>query len=164
MVEDEIRDATGKAGTAFGAAQMGIDAAMGGQATATFEAVAAGETTLASGAEITAAGAAGAGVAAVAGVAAAGAIGYEIGTWIDHATGASDKLSTAAVDADPALAQKSAQHWDDAGESWDKGDHLQAIGQGAEAVGDFIEGSAEAAVDKVENLASDAWDAVTDIF
>jgi hypothetical protein len=79
--------------------------------------------------------------------------GYDVGTEIDKATGASDKLSTAAVDADPELALSASRDWDDANSAWDKGDHLEAIGDGASAVGKFVEGSAEA-----------AWDAVTDIF
>lgn len=80
-------------------------------------------------------------------------VGYDIGTKIDQATGASDKLSTAAVDADPELALSASNDWDDANAAWDKGDHLEAIGDGASAVGKFVEGTAEA-----------AWDAVTDIF
>jgi hypothetical protein len=79
--------------------------------------------------------------------------GYEIGTQIDQATGASDKLSTAAVDADPELALSASRDWDDANAAWDKGDHLEAIGDGASAVGKFAEGAAEA-----------AWDKITDIF
>jgi hypothetical protein len=78
--------------------------------------------------------------------------GYDIGTKIDKATGASDKLSTAAVDADPELARTAANHWDDANSEWDKGDHLEAIGDGAKAVGDFVEGTAEAAWDKITDI------------
>ena len=90
--------------------------------------------------------------------------GYDIGTKIDQATGASDKLSTAAVDADPERAQAASGHWDDANSEWEKGDHIAAIGDGAAAIGDFAVGSAEALGSKVEDLAESAWDAVTDIF
>lgn len=90
--------------------------------------------------------------------------GYEIGTKIDQATGASDKLSTAAVDADPERAQAAAQHWDDAGAEWDKGDHIAAIGDGAAAIGDFAVGTAEAAGSAIADGAEAAWDAVTDLF
>ena len=78
--------------------------------------------------------------------------GYKVGTQIDQATGASDKLSTAAVDADPERAQASAEHWDNAGAEWDKGDHLEAVGDGVAAIGDFAVGSAEAAVDAITDL------------
>ena len=79
--------------------------------------------------------------------------GYEIGTKIDQATGASDAISTAAVDADPSLAVSASNDWDDANTAWDKGDHVEAIEDGASAVGKFVEGTAEA-----------AWDKITDIF
>jgi hypothetical protein len=78
--------------------------------------------------------------------------GYEIGTQIDQATGASDKLSTAAVDADPERAVAASEHWDDANAEWDRGDHLEAVGDGAAAIGDFAVGSAEAAVDAISDL------------
>ncbi len=64
--------------------------------------------------------------------------GHEIGQQIDQATGASDKWSSAAVDADPQRAH-------DAADAWDRGDHL-------EAVGDFAVGTAEAAIDKIEDI------------
>ena len=86
------------------------------------------------------------------------ATGYWVGEKIDDLTGASDKLSTAAVDADPELAMKAAEHWDDAGAEWDRGDHLSAVGDGAAAIGDFALGTAEAAggaiVDGVEAAGS----------
>jgi hypothetical protein len=90
--------------------------------------------------------------------------GYKVGTQIDQATGASDKLSTAAVDADPERASAAAEHWDNAGAEWDKGDHLEAIGDGAAAIGDFAVGSAEALGSKIEDGASAAYDAITDLF
>jgi hypothetical protein len=90
--------------------------------------------------------------------------GYEIGTKIDQATGASDKLSTAAVDADPERAQAAAEHWDDAGAEWDKGDHVAAIGDGAAAIGDFAVGTAEAAGSAIADGAEAAYDAITDLF
>ena len=90
--------------------------------------------------------------------------GYEIGTEIDKATGASDKLSTAAVNVNPERALSASNNWDDATSEWDKGEHLEAIGDGAKAVGKFAESLGEAAVDKVEDLASDAYDAITDLF
>ena len=79
--------------------------------------------------------------------------GYKIGTQIDHATGASDAISTAAVAADPELATSASNDWDDANTAWDKGDHVEAVEDGAAAVGKFVEGTAEA-----------AWDKITDIF
>jgi hypothetical protein len=90
--------------------------------------------------------------------------GYEIGTQIDQATGASDKLSTAAVDADPERAKDSAEHWDQAGAEWEKGDHVAAVEDGAVAIGDFAVGSAEAAGSAIEKGAEAVWDKVTDIF
>jgi hypothetical protein len=90
--------------------------------------------------------------------------GYKIGTAIDEATGASDKLSTAAVDADPERAVAAAEHWDDAGAEWDKGDHLEAIGDGAAAIGDFAVGTAEAAGSAIADGAEAVWDGITDIF
>jgi hypothetical protein len=90
--------------------------------------------------------------------------GYEIGTKIDQATGASDKLSTAAVDADPELALSASNDWDDANAAWDKGDHVEAIEDGASAVGKFVEGSAEAAGSAIADGAEAVWDKVTDIF
>jgi hypothetical protein len=90
--------------------------------------------------------------------------GYEIGTQIDEATGASDAWSSAAVDADPDRASAAAEHWDDAGAEWDKGDHLEAIGDGAAAIGDFAVGTAEAAGSAIADGAEAAWDAVTDLF
>ena len=90
--------------------------------------------------------------------------GYKVGTAIDQATGASDKLSTAAVDADPERAVAASEHWDDANAEWAKGDHLEAIGDGAAAVGDFAVGTAEAAGSAIEDGAEAVWDKVTDIF
>ena len=81
--------------------------------------------------------------------------GYHVGTEIDQATGASDKLSTAAVNADPELALSASNNWDDAKSEWDKGDHLEAVGDGAKAVGKFVEGSAEAAYDSAKDFISD---------
>ena len=90
--------------------------------------------------------------------------GYEIGTRIDQATGASDKLSTAAVDADPELALSASRDWDDANAAWEKGDHMEAIGDGASAVGKFAEGTAEAAGSAIADGAEKVWDEITDIF
>ena len=90
--------------------------------------------------------------------------GYEIGTKIDQATGASDKLSTAAVDADPELALSASNDWDDANAAWDKGDHIEAIGDGASAVGKFAMGTAEAAGSAIADGAEKVWDEITDIF
>jgi len=83
--------------------------------------------------------------------------GYDVGTQIDQATGASDKLSTAAVDADPGLARSASNNWDDATSEWDRGDHLEAVGDGAKAVGKFAEGLGEAAIDKVGDVISDIF-------
>jgi hypothetical protein len=90
--------------------------------------------------------------------------GYEIGTQFDQATGASDKLSTAAVDADPELALSASRDWDDANAAWDKGDHVEAIGDGVSAVGKFAVGTAEAAGSAIADGAEAAWDKVTDLF
>ena len=79
-------------------------------------------------------------------------VGYDIGTKIDQATGASDKLSTAAVAADPELAVSASKDWDDAQTAWDKGDHVDSVGDGVSAAGKFIEGSAEAAWDKLTDI------------
>lgn len=138
MSEDEIHKDVSTAGTVAGAGAMAVDGVMGGAAGATADAILAGEGALATGAEVTAAGAAGAGVFAGASVVGAFALGYEVGTMIDNATGASDKWSGAAVDADPERAK-------DAADAWDRGDHL-------EAVGDFIVGSGEALIDKIEDI------------
>lgn len=81
--------------------------------------------------------------------------GYEVGTKIDQATGASDKISTAAVDVNPERAASASNNWDDATSEWDKGEHLEAIGDGAKAVGKFAESVGEAAVDKVEGWIED---------
>ena len=91
-------------------------------------------------------------------------VGYKIGTEIDQATGASDKLSTAAVDADPELALSASNDWDDANAAWDKGDHVEAIADGASAVGKFAVGSAEAAGSAIADGAEKVWDEITDIF
>ena len=80
-------------------------------------------------------------------------IGYDIGTEIDQATGASDKWSTAAVEQNPERAASAANDWDNAGAAWDKGEHLEAIEDGASAVGKFAESTAEA-----------AWEGIKDIF
>ena len=80
-------------------------------------------------------------------------IGQEIGHKIDQATGASDKWSTAAVEQNPERAQSAANDWDNANTAWDKGEHLEAIEDGASAVGKFAESTAEA-----------AWDGIKDIF
>ena len=90
--------------------------------------------------------------------------GYDIGTRFNEATGASDKLSTAAVDADPELALSASNDWDDANAAWDKGDHLEAIGDGASAVGKFAVGTAEAAGSAIADGAEKVWDEITDIF
>lgn len=90
--------------------------------------------------------------------------GYDIGTKIDQATGASDKLSTAAVDADPERATAAAEHWDNAGAEWDKGDHVAAIEDGAAAIGDFAVGTAEAAGSAIADGAEAVWDGITDLF
>jgi hypothetical protein len=90
--------------------------------------------------------------------------GYEIGTQIDQATGASDKLSTAAVDADPELALSASRDWDDANAAWDKGDYVDAVGDGASAVGKFAVGTAEAAGSAIADGAEAVWDEITDIF
>ena len=84
--------------------------------------------------------------------------GYQVGTEIDKATGASDKLSTAAVEANPERALSAANDWDNATSEWDKGDHLEAVGDGAKAVGKFAESTAEAAYDKVADVVSDIFD------
>ncbi len=166
MSEDEIegiRKDMGTAGTVAGVAGMATDVAMGGAAGATADAILAGGTTVA-GAEITGAAAFGAGAFAAAGVVGAAALGYEVGSMIDQATGASDSISSAAVAADPSLARSAANDWDDAGAAWDRADHLEAIGEGAEAVGKFAVGTAEAAADAVGHAVTDAVDAVRDLF
>jgi hypothetical protein len=86
-------------------------------------------------------------------VAEAFGIGYEIGTEIDKATGASDVISTAAVDVNPERAVSASNDWDNANANWDKGEYVDAVGDGASAVGKFAESVGEA-----------AWDKVTDIF
>jgi hypothetical protein len=80
-------------------------------------------------------------------------IGQEIGHEIDDATGASDKWSTAAVEQNPERAQSAANDWDNANAAWEKGEHLEAIEDGASAVGKFAESTAEA-----------AWEGIKDIF
>ena len=122
-------------------------------------------TILAGGAAELGAGAAAAGGATIgAAVVGSFAAGYGIGTKIDEWTGASDKLSSAAVDANPELALSAANDWDDAGTAWDRGDHLEAIGDGASAIGKFAAGTAEAAVDAVGDALSDVGGAIADIF
>ena len=75
--------------------------------------------------------------------------GYSVGQKIDEATGASDKWSSAAVDADPERARAAA-------DAWDRGDHL-------EAVGDFIVGSGEALVGAITDAFSGPEASVPDV-
>jgi hypothetical protein len=125
---------------------------------------AAGALLAGGGAELGAGAAAAGGATIGAAVVGSFAAGYGIGTKIDEWTGASDKLSTAAVDANPELALSAANDWDDAHAAWDRGDHLEAIGDGASSVGKFVAGSAEAAVDAVGDALSDVGGAIADIF
>ncbi len=153
----EIRDAVGAAGTDAGAVALVTDAMMAGGAGTAVDAALAG-TEIAGGAAL------GGAAFAAASVVGAGALGYEIGSRIDEATGASDTWSSSAVAADPSLARSAAEDWDNAGAAWDRGDHLEAIGEGAESVGKFVVGSAEAAADAVGDAISDAAQAVKDLF
>ena len=91
-------------------------------------------------------------------VAEAFGVGYEIGTEIDKATGASDAWSTAAVEQNPERALSAANNWDDAQANWDKGEYVDAIGDGASAVGKFAESTAEAAWDGAKDFVSDIFD------
>jgi hypothetical protein len=84
--------------------------------------------------------------------------GYDVGTKIDQATGASDKISTAAVDVNPERAYSASQNWDNATEAMDKGDYVEGVEQGAKAVGKFAESVGEAAYDKVADVVSDIFD------
>ena len=162
MTEEDVSHAVGEAGGAAGAEALALETAargMGlvGGAGAAADAVLAGGAA----AEGLSAGAAAVGGGAIAaGAVGAFATGYWIGEKIDDLTGASDKLSTAAVDADPELALSAANDWDDAGTAWDKGDHLEAIGDGASAIGKFAVGSVEAAGEGIASVASDIGDAL----
>jgi hypothetical protein len=91
-------------------------------------------------------------------VAEAFGVGYEIGTEIDQATGASDKWSTAAVEQNPERALSAASDWDSASSEWDKGEYGSAVADGASAVGKFAESTAEAAWDGAKDLVSDIFD------
>jgi hypothetical protein len=112
------------------------------------------------GAELGAGAAAAGGATIGAAVVGSFAAGYGIGTKIDEWTGASDKLSTAAVDVDPERALSAANDWDDAGAAWDRGDHLEAVGDGASAIGKFALSTGEAAVDALGDAASAVGDAL----
>jgi hypothetical protein len=112
------------------------------------------------GAELGAGAAAAGGATVGAAVVGSFAAGYGIGTKIDEWTGASDKLSTAAVDVDPERALSAANDWDDAGAAWEKGDHLEAVGDGASAIGKFALSSGEAAVDAIGDGISAVGDAL----
>ena len=112
------------------------------------------------GAELGAGAAAAGGATIGAAVVGSFAAGYGIGTKINEWTGASDTLSTAAVDANPERALSAANDWDDAGAAWDRGDHLEAVGDGASAIGKFAVSSGEAAVDALGDAASAVGDAL----
>jgi len=112
------------------------------------------------GAELGAGAAAAGGATVGAAVVGSFAAGYGIGTKIDEWTGASDKLSTAAVDVNPERALSAANDWDDAGAAWDRGDHLEAVGDGASAIGKFAVSTGEAAVDALGDAASVVGDAL----
>ncbi len=125
--------------------------------------VAAADVLLAGGAavgELSATAAAAGGAAIAGGVLLAGAAGFGIGTKINEWTGASDKISDAAVDANPERAYSASQDWDNAGEAWDRGDHLEAIGEGASAIGKFGLSVGEAAVDAVGDAAEAVGEAL----
>ena len=120
---------------------LGIDAAMGGQSMATAEAVLAGETTLATGAEITAAGAAGAGAAAAAGVIGAGLAGYGVGQLIEQETGIGSASGDWVYDhSDPQASQDALHHSEAASDAWDQGNYGTAAVEGAETLGSMAEG------------------------
>jgi hypothetical protein len=162
MTEEDVSKTIGEAGGAAGAEALVLEgiarsAGMVGGVGAAADAVLAGGAA-AEGLTAGAAAVGGAGVAA--GVVGAFATGYWVGEKIDDLTGASDKLSSAAVDADPELALSASNDWDDAGTAWDRGDHLEAVGDGASAVGKFALGSAEAAIDGIGSVASDIGDAI----
>jgi hypothetical protein len=57
-------------------------------------------------------------------------------------------------------ARAAANDWDDAGAAWDRGDHLEAVGDGASAIGTFAMSSGEAAVDPLGDAASAVGDAI----
>ncbi len=162
MTEEDISHGIGEAGATAGAEALALEgvaraASMTGGVGAAADAVLAGGAA-AEGLSAGAAAVGGAGVAA--GVVGAFATGYWVGEKIDDLTGASDKLSTAAVDADPELALSASNDWDDAGTAWDRGDHLEGVGDGASAVGKFALGTAEAAADGIASVASDIGDAI----
>jgi hypothetical protein len=166
MTEEDVSSGVGDAGNVAGAAGLGLEAvaraaSMTGGASAAADAVLAGGAA----AEGLSAGAAAVGVGtAAAGVVGAFATGYWVGTQIDEATGASDALSTAAVDADPELARSAANDWDNAGAEWSNGEYGSAVADGASSVGKFAVGSVEAAGSAIADGAEKAWDEITDIF
>jgi hypothetical protein len=164
MTEEEISHGIGEGGSAAGAEGLALEGAARAMSL-TGGAAGAADALLAGGAAaegLSVGAAAVGGGAIVAGAAGAFATGYWVGEKIDNLTGASDKLSTAAVDADPERAQAAAQHWDDAGTEWSRGDHLEAIGDGAASIGDFAVGSVEAAGSAVASGAEAVGGAIAD--
>ena len=74
---------------------------------------------------------------------------------LDELTGASDKLSYGGRRRGSRSALGGGQRLGRRGRGLGQGDHLEAIGDGASAVGEFAVGSAEAAADGIASVAGD---------